>query len=39
MTDVKLDLLLDIDMYQLIEKGMRGGLNYIAQRYSKANNK
>ena len=39
MTDVKLDLLPDIDMYQLIEKGMRGGLNYIAQRYSKANNK
>ena len=37
-TGVKLDLISDTDIHQFIEKGMRGGVIYIAQRYSKANN-
>ena len=31
-------LILDKDMYQVIEKGMRGGLTYIGRWYSKAKN-
>ena len=39
MTEIKLDLISDIDMHLFIEKGMRGGISYIAKRHSKANNK
>ena len=39
MTDVQLELITDIDMFQFIEKGMRGGISYIANRYGEANNK
>ena len=39
MTGVKLEKIFDIDMYWFIEKGLRGGISYIAKRYSGANNK
>ena len=39
MTGVNLQLLSDVDMYQFIEKGLRGGVSYIANRHAKANNK
>ena len=39
MTETELELISDVDMFQFIEKGMRGGISYIANRYGKANNK
>ena len=39
MTGVRLKKFVDIDMYLFIEKGLRGGISYIAKRYAKANNK
>ena len=39
MTDVKLEKVSDIDKYLFIEKGLRGGISYIAKRYAKANKK
>ena len=36
---VKLKEISDIDMYLFIEKGLRGGISYIAKRHAKANNK
>ena len=38
-TKVKLDLLTDIDMLLMVEKGIREGIYYSIYRYSKANNK
>ena len=39
MTNIKLELMNDIDMFQFIEKGLRGGTAYIANRFGEANNK
>ena len=39
MTDINLKLITDIDMYQMVEKGLRVGVSYIVNRYSKPNNK
>ena len=39
MTGVMLKKNSDIDMYLFIEKGLIGGISYIAKRYNEANNK
>ena len=36
---LRLELMLDIDMYLFIGKGMREDISYIAKRFSKPNNK
>ena len=38
-TKVKLDLLTDIDMLLMVEKGIRGGICHSIYQYAKANNK
>ena len=39
VTGVKLKKISDIDKYLFTEKGLRGGISYMAKRYAKANNK
>ena len=39
MTGIKLELMTDVDMFQFIEKGLRSGISYIANRHGEAINK
>ena len=39
MSKVELELIPDPDMLIFFEKGMKGGISYISNRYNKANNK
>ena len=39
ITGVKLEKIIDIDIYLFIEKGIGGGISYISKRYSEVNNK
>ena len=38
-TEVKLELLTNIDMLLMVEKRIRGGICHVTRRYAKANNK
>jgi hypothetical protein len=37
-TNAKLELLTDYDMHLMVEKGLRGGISMVSQRFAKANN-
>ena len=39
MTKIELELITDPDVYILFEKGTRGRISYISNRYRKVNNK
>ena len=39
ITEVKLELLSDVDMLLMIEKGVRGGISMVSKRFARANNK
>ena len=39
LTEIKLELISDIDKYYFVEEGLRGGYSYISKRFSEANNK
>ena len=37
-TEVKLELLTNIDMLLIVEKGIRGGMSHVIHSYTKADN-
>ena len=39
ISDVKLDLITDVDMYNFLQEGIRGGMSCVNIRHAKANNK